>query len=210
MPQKVKNKITSQCMLVCIVYYLQSILSVLLPLFYPPPSFLLPFPLLLSYPLVAIATAVAGAVLTALILLAAAAAVACSACACTRWCCLGTSSLGAWPCFARTSCPSCSSVSCWYALTCSTASSGGGAGGGPGVSLTTGRDQKHYLINLASAPQDEKNVTAIIPQGKKRYLCGVISKRYGMPRTLIMIVAFKLHHKPTSPLTPVDLIPRSW
>jgi len=87
-------------MLVCVsVNYLRSILSVLLPLCYPP-SFLLPFPLLLSYPLVAIAIAVAGEVLTALALLAAAAAaaaaaVACSACACTRWCCLGTSSLGA-------------------------------------------------------------------------------------------------------------------
>jgi hypothetical protein len=52
----------------------------------PPPSFLLPFPLLLSYLLVAIAITVAVAVLTALALLAAAAdaaAVACCACACT-------------------------------------------------------------------------------------------------------------------------------
>jgi len=68
------------------VYNLQSILSVLLPLCCPPPSFLLPSPLLLSYPLGAIAIAVAGAVLTALALLAAAAAaaaVACRACACT-------------------------------------------------------------------------------------------------------------------------------
>jgi len=64
-------------MLVCMLfYYLQSILSVLLPLCCPP-SFLLPFPLLLF------ANAVAGAVLTALAILAAAAAVACSACACT-------------------------------------------------------------------------------------------------------------------------------
>ena len=47
----------------------------------PPPSFLLPFPLLLSYPLVAIAIAVAVTVLIALALLAA--AVACCACACT-------------------------------------------------------------------------------------------------------------------------------
>jgi hypothetical protein len=69
MPQKVKNKITSQCIYMS-VYYLQSILSVLLPRCYPPPSFLLlsfssaallssPFPLL-SYPLVAIAIAVAA------------------------------------------------------------------------------------------------------------------------------------------------------
>ena len=63
------------------VYNLQSILSVLLPLCCPPPSFLLPFPLLLSYPLVAIAIAVAVTVLIALALLAA--AVACCACACT-------------------------------------------------------------------------------------------------------------------------------
>ena len=68
-------------MLVCVsVNYLRSILSVLLPLCYPP-SFLLPFPLLLSYPLVAIAIAVAVTVLIALALLAA--AVACCACACT-------------------------------------------------------------------------------------------------------------------------------
>ena len=56
--------------------------------YYPfaaPPSFLLPSPLLFSYPLVAIAITVAGAALTALALLAAAAAAAaaCSACACT-------------------------------------------------------------------------------------------------------------------------------
>ena len=75
----------------------------------------------------------------------------------------------------RTSCPSCSSVSCWDALTCSKAlklpppwplrllptqlpphphqgvalgggGPGGGAGGGPGgVSLITGSDQKRYI-----------------------------------------------------------------
>ena len=67
-------------MLVCVsVNYLRSILSVLLPLCYPP-SFLLPFPLLLSYPLVAIATTVAVAVLIALALLVALALLAAVAC----------------------------------------------------------------------------------------------------------------------------------
>ena len=87
MPQKVKNKITSHlhaCLHVSLLFLINPLCSTA-PLL-PPPSFLLPFPLLLSYLLVAIAITVAVAVLTALALLAAAAdaaAVACCACACT-------------------------------------------------------------------------------------------------------------------------------
>ena len=212
MPQKVKNKITSQCMLVCIVYYLQSILSVLLPLFYPPPSFLLPFPLLLSYFVVATTIAVEVAVLIALAFLIAlallvelallAAAVACCACACTSW----------WVRAAlvrdlvlRTSCLSGSSDSCWDALTCSTASStaassssaptpsshtpkGGPGGRGRGGGRPVGPLAHHWQrpkTSFKPIPRQPRriqkyvlNVTALTPQGKKQYLCGVISKRY--------------------------------
>jgi len=61
-----------------------------------------------------------------------------------------------------------------------------------GLSLTTGSDQKRYLnlsrVNPAGLKIYILNVTALTPQGKKQYLCGVVSKRYGMPGYACVIV----------------------
>jgi len=53
-----------------------------------------------------------------------------------------------------------------------------------GVSLITGSDQKRYLnqsrVNPAGLKHIYINATALTLQGKKRYLCGVMSERYGI------------------------------